>query len=108
MQRRVARRVRFPRLRRVDRRAFDRRLGCAPQLDTTSPHALRHRRAQDLLDEGMPLEWVAALLGHERPDTTRVVYAWETDEDRLSDMVATYGVTPSEAQRRKEMEGDLE
>ena len=76
--------------------------------DTTSPHALRHRRAQDLLDEGMPLEWVAALLGHERPDTTRVVYAWETDEDRLSDMVATYGVTPSEAQRRKEMEGDLE
>lgn len=74
--------------------------------DTTSPHALRHRRAQDLLDEGMPLEWVAALLGHERPDTTRVVYAWETDEDRLADMVATYGVTPSEAQRRKEMEGD--
>ena len=54
----------------------------------------------------MPLEWVAALLGHERPDTTRVVYAWETDEDRLADMVATYGVTPSEAQRRKEMEED--
>ena len=63
----------------------------------TSPHSLRHRRAQDLLDEGMPLEWVAALLGHERPDTTRIVYAWETDEDRLGDMVATYGHTPSEA-----------
>lgn len=65
--------------------------------DNTSPHALRHRRAQDLLDEGMPLEWVAALLGHEHPDTTRVVYAWETDEERLADMVDTYGLRPSEA-----------
>lgn len=63
----------------------------------TSPHSLRHRRAQDLLDEGMPLEWVSALLGHERPDTTRIVYAWETDEERLGDMVATYGHPPSEA-----------
>ncbi len=65
--------------------------------DNTSPHALRHRRAQDLLDEGMPLEWVATLLGHEHPDTTRVVYAWETDEERLADMVDTYGLRPSEA-----------
>jgi site-specific recombinase XerD len=65
--------------------------------DNTSPHSLRHRRAQDLLDEGMPLEWVAALLGHEHPDTTRVVYAWETDEDRLADMVATFGRKPTEA-----------
>jgi site-specific recombinase XerD len=65
--------------------------------DNTSPHSLRHRRAQDLLDEGMPLEWVAALLGHEHPDTTRVVYAWETDEERLADMVATFGRKPSEA-----------
>jgi integrase len=63
----------------------------------TSPHSLRHRRAQDLLDEGMPLEWVAALLGHEHPDTTRIVYAWETDEERLADMVSTYGKSPSEA-----------
>ncbi len=67
----------------------------------TSPHSLRHRRAQDLLDEGMPLEWVAALLGHQHPDTTRVVYAWETDEDRLADMVETYGLTPSEAQKQR-------
>lgn len=59
----------------------------------TSPHSLRHRRAQDLLNEGMPLEWVAALLGHEHPDTTRTVYAWETDADRLGDMVRTYGLS---------------
>jgi integrase/recombinase XerD len=66
----------------------------------TSPHSLRHRRAQDLLDEGMPLEWVAALLGHQHPDTTRVVYAWETDEERLADLVQTYGFSPKEAQDR--------
>ncbi len=66
----------------------------------TSPHSLRHRRAQDLLDEGMPLEWVATLLGHQHPDTTRIVYAWETDENMLGDMVATYGLPPSEAHRR--------
>lgn len=66
----------------------------------TSPHSLRHRRAQDLLDEGMPLEWVAALLGHQHPDTTRIVYAWETDENMLGDMVATYGLPPSQAHRR--------
>jgi integrase len=70
----------------------------------TSPHSLRHRRAQDLLDEGMPLEWVAALLGHEHPDTTRIVYAWETDENMLGDMVATYGLPPSEAHRRHELD----
>jgi len=69
--------------------------------ENTSPHSLRHRRAQDLLDEGMPLEWVAALLGHQHPDTTRVVYAWETDEERLADMVSTYGLSPTEAQRRR-------
>ncbi|MEN6478606.1 MAG: site-specific integrase, partial [Anaerolineales bacterium] len=69
--------------------------------DNTSPHSLRHRRAQDLLDEGMPLEWVAALLGHQHPDTTRVVYAWETDEERLADMVSTYGLNPTEAQQRR-------
>jgi len=69
--------------------------------ENTSPHSLRHRRAQDLLDEGMPLEWVAALLGHEHPDTTRTVYAWETDEERLADMVETYGLNPTEASSRR-------
>ena len=67
----------------------------------TSPHSLRHRRAQDLLNEGMPLEWVAALLGHEHPDTTRTVYAWETDADRLGDMVRTYGLSWHDARKKK-------
>lgn len=75
---------------------------------STSPHSLRHRRAQDLLDEGMPLEWVAALLGHQHSDTTRTVYAWETDEEHLADMVATYGISPSEAQERAQHEKEQE
>jgi len=69
--------------------------------DNTSPHSLRHRRAQDLLDEGMPLEWVAALLGHQHADTTRTVYAWETDEEMLADMVGTYGLSPTEALKKQ-------
>jgi integrase len=73
----------------------------------TSPHSLRHRRAQDLLDEGMPLEWVAALLGHQHPDTTRVVYAWETDEERLGDMVATYGLKPLDVASKRDSLDDL-
>lgn len=76
--------------------------------ENTSPHSLRHRRAQDLLDEGMPLEWVATLLGHQHPDTTRIVYAFETDEKMLGDMVATYGLAPSQAHRRHPTEEDSE
>lgn len=60
-------------------------------LDTTSPHSLRHARAQQLFDAGMPLEWVATLLGHSNPGTTRTIYAFETDETRLQKMVAKYG-----------------
>ncbi len=74
--------------------------------DNTSPHSLRHRRAQDLLDEGMPLEWVATLLGHQHPDTTRIVYAFETDEKMLEDMVGTYGLAPSKAHRRHANDDD--
>jgi len=48
----------------------------------------------------MPLEWVAALLGHEHPDTTRIEYAWETNEDRLAEMVSSYGMAATEARQR--------
>jgi site-specific recombinase XerD len=59
--------------------------------ENTSPHCLRHRRAQDLLDAGMPLHLVQAYLGHESPSTTRTIYAWETDEHQLAAAVDTYG-----------------
>lgn len=74
----------------VERIVKDAAHGC-DLLDNTSPHSFRHARAQQLLDNGMALEWVAAYLGHARVDTTRTIYAYKTNEDMLQDMVETYG-----------------
>jgi len=72
----------------------------------TSPHALRHGRAQRLLDNGMPLEWVSSLLGHEHVDTTRIVYAFETDEEQVGALVARYGAWPEQEGERSEGDGE--
>lgn len=71
----------------------------------TSPHSLRHARAQALLDNGMPLEWVSALLGHEHVDTTRIVYAFETNEDRVGAMVSQYGRWPTTEEEGETKDG---
>lgn len=63
-------------------------------LDSTSPHCLRHKRAQDLLDEGMPLEWITVLLGHESPGTTKNVYAPHVNTHMLRGMLKQYGTEP--------------
>jgi integrase len=68
--------------------------------DNTSPHAFRHRKAQDLFDAGMPIDWISALLGHQSPTTTRTIYAWETDEKRLGEMITKYGEKPTEKAAR--------
>lgn len=41
-------------------------------LDDLTPHTLRHTFANDLLTNGHPMPYVAALLGHNDLDTTRV------------------------------------
>lgn len=41
-------------------------------LQDVTPHTLRHTFAKSLLDNGISLEKVAALLGHESLDTTRL------------------------------------
>ncbi len=61
-----------------------------------SPHAFRHYRATQLLNEGMPLESVQAYLGHASPETTRVVYA-HTRTAVLRDQLDTYGLSPKQA-----------
>jgi site-specific recombinase XerD len=61
-----------------------------------SPHAFRHYRATQLLNEGMPLESLQAYLGHASPSTTRIVYA-HTKKDVLRDQLNTYGLSPKEA-----------
>jgi len=41
-------------------------------LPDVTPHTLRHSFAKSLIDNGVTLEKVAALLGHESLDTTRL------------------------------------
>ena len=37
-----------------------------------SPHTLRHSFAKNLVDAGIPLDRVAALMGHAKLETTRL------------------------------------
>lgn len=56
-------------------------------IEAVSPHMLRHQRAQDMLDAGISIEWVAAYLGHKDIDTTRNIYAPKINEGMLKEMV---------------------
>ncbi len=47
-------------------------------LEGVTPHILRHTFAKSLLDNGVSLEKVAALLGHESLDTTRIYVRYES------------------------------
>jgi site-specific recombinase XerD len=66
----------------------------------SGPHAFRHFRAQSLRDEGMDLGMLQALLGHASIETTRRIYAPQTDVRQLVDALATYGVSAGEAAQR--------
>ncbi len=66
----------------------------------SGPHAFRHFRAQSLRDEGMDLGLLQALLGHASIETTRRIYAPQTDVRQLVDALATYGVPANEAAQR--------
>lgn len=48
------------------------KIGEATQLNDLTPHTLRHTFANDLLSKGHPISYVAALLGHNDLDTTRI------------------------------------
>lgn len=53
-----------------------------------SPHALRHSYATRMLRAGVPIEVVAALLGHASPTTTAETYSHLTVEDHRRSLVA--------------------
>lgn len=48
------------------------RLGQAASLERLTPHILRHSFAKNLIDSGVGLEKVAALLGHSNLNTTKI------------------------------------
>ncbi len=49
----------------------------------TSPHAFRHWHAKTLIENGVSLENVQAVLGHSTPATTRIIYAPEPDKRQI-------------------------
>ncbi len=65
-----------------------------------APHAFRHYRAQQLLDEGMPLETLQALLGHADINLTRRVYAPNTSLAKIRSQLEHFGLDASEASER--------
>ena len=67
--------------------------------DAISPHDFRRYIATAMLSEGMRLEQVQSFLGHESPETTRIVYA-QTRDETLVDAVATYRPTLPDAVAR--------
>jgi site-specific recombinase XerD len=63
---------------------------------STSPHSIRHYRATQLLNLGLPLELVQTYLGHADISTTRKVYA-HTHTAVLREKLAALDQSPREA-----------
>jgi len=54
----------------------------------TSPHAFRHWHAKTLIESGVSLENIQAVLGHSTPATTRIIYAPEPDKRQIDQIEA--------------------
>jgi site-specific recombinase XerD len=65
----------------------------------TSPHSIRHYRAQQMLDAGVGPDVVQALLGHADISTTNVVYA-AASRETVRQAVAEKAITATEAARQ--------
>jgi len=52
----------------------------------TSPHAFRHWHAKTLIENGVSLENIQAVLGHSTPATTRIIYAPEPDKRQIDEI----------------------
>lgn len=59
-----------------------------------NPHRLRHGKAQDLMDNGVPIETIKAFLGHEKISSTEI-YAQASAEKIKQDLWRYYGKTAS-------------
>lgn len=57
-------------------------------------HMLRHNAASTMVRNEVPVETIAAILGHSDPDTTGIYIT--TDENRLKDCVLPFGVISRE------------
>jgi site-specific recombinase XerD len=64
------------------------------------PRDFRHLRAQDLFDNGMPIDTLQALLGHSSMLTTKRTYADQPSQERLSIALEQFGRDANEVASR--------
>ena len=65
-----------------------------------SPHMIRHARATQLVNEGMPMESVQLVLGHESIATTQTYYA-KLKVDVVKGQLDEYGLSPEEIRKAR-------
>lgn len=65
-----------------------------------SPHMVRHARATQLVNEGMPIESVQMVLGHENIATTQTYYA-KMKVDVVKGQLEEYGLSPNQIRKSK-------
>ena len=68
------------------------------------PHSFRHQRAQDLVDAGVPIEDVQALLDHENILVTRSHYAPKTPRQKIENQLKRHGLKARDVAKRAEEE----
>ncbi len=68
-----------------------------------SPHMIRHARATQLVNEGMPMESVQLVLGHESIATTQTYYA-KLKADVVKGQLDEYGLSPEEVRKARQHE----
>ena len=69
----------------------------APNIPETYPHMIRRTRATTLYRDGVPLEQVSALLGHQQIETTRTHYAFPSVEQLRNTVNRGSGQEPDTA-----------
>ncbi len=76
-----------------------------PQM-RVGPHDFRRLRAQNLYDDGMPIDLIQSLLGHTSVITTRTFYPERTSPETLARQLEAFGRDPAQvaqsAQRSQE------
>lgn len=66
-----------------------------------SPHMIRHARATQLVNEGMPMESVQLVLGHESIATTQTYYA-KLKADVVKAQLDEYGLSPEAVRKARQ------
>lgn len=73
------------------------------------PHDFRRLRAQNLYDDGMPIDLIQSLLGHTSVVTTRKIYAERTSPEILARELEVFGRDPAQvAQSAQRLQEDVQ